>query len=484
MAYVDGFEHDIFLSYARVDDQTAADGGAGWVSAFEKHLQVALDRRVGRIGVVRIWRDLRRIQGHQLFDRTIADAVNASAVFVGLTSRGYLASDYCRDEIACFNRRVSGDALGRAVGDQLRIVNVLLTNLEPREWPEEYAGTSGFPFHDAESGGRRGEPSEPDGDLFKNQLRALADALYELLEALQRAARPAAAARPRPTVFLAEVPDTLRLHRKRVIEDLKRQEVDVLADVPPPFAESDHDRRVIEALGRADLSVHLLDAVAGREIDGREDQTYSRRQVELAREHAGSQMIWLPRDLEIEKIEDERHQRLLQGLERGEGRGRSCDFVRASPVDLTRLIVERLAQLRSAVAVENAPAPRSCLLVTHAKDTAHMLPVAGALLERGVQPYIDQEANEPRALVQLFGERLREAASLIVFYGSVSASWVRERLDTAIQRAVTDGRTDLKLGVFAAPPDKAPETLQFSRGFVQVALLSNPADALSFVGVP
>ena len=124
MAYVDGFEHDIFLSYARVDDQAAAGTGAGWVSAFEQRLQFALDRRVGYIGIVRIWRDLQGIRGHQLFDQTIEDAVNTSAVFLGLTSRGYLASQYCRDEIACFSRRVSSDALGRAVGDQLRMINV------------------------------------------------------------------------------------------------------------------------------------------------------------------------------------------------------------------------------------------------------------------------------------------------------------------------------------------------------------------------
>lgn len=218
MAYVDGFEHDIFLSYARVDDQMASDAGAGWVTAFEKRLQVALDRRVGRIGVVKIWRDLRRIQGHQLFDRTIEDAVNASAVFLGLTSRGYLTSPYCCDEIACFSRRVAGDALGRAVGDQLRIVNVLLTNLEPREWPEEHAGTSGFPFHDAENDDQIGEPSEPDGELFKKQLRHLADELVGLLKALKQASRPAGVSALRSTVSLSAVPDKHRKPSRNGIE--------------------------------------------------------------------------------------------------------------------------------------------------------------------------------------------------------------------------------------------------------------------------
>ncbi len=50
MAYVDGFEHDVFLSCAPVDDQTASEGERGWVSAFEEHLRVALDRRAGGVG--------------------------------------------------------------------------------------------------------------------------------------------------------------------------------------------------------------------------------------------------------------------------------------------------------------------------------------------------------------------------------------------------------------------------------------------------
>jgi len=100
MAYVDGFEHDIFLSYARVDDQTASDAGAGWVTAFEKRLQVALDRRVGRIGVVKISPselDLVRKQTHfhTYYDnkRKIKIGVSCSAdgapLSVGFSSKYY-----------------------------------------------------------------------------------------------------------------------------------------------------------------------------------------------------------------------------------------------------------------------------------------------------------------------------------------------------------------------------------------------------------
>ena len=31
MAYIDGFEHDIFISYAHVDDLTASEDEEGWL---------------------------------------------------------------------------------------------------------------------------------------------------------------------------------------------------------------------------------------------------------------------------------------------------------------------------------------------------------------------------------------------------------------------------------------------------------------------
>ncbi len=49
-------------------------------------------------------------------------------------------------------------------------------------------------------------------------------------------------------VFLADVPDTLRKRKRLVMADLKRHSIEVIADVPPPYDEAGHDRRVIDVL--------------------------------------------------------------------------------------------------------------------------------------------------------------------------------------------------------------------------------------------
>ena len=87
MAHVDGFEHDIFISYAHVDDSSVA--GEGWVTAFAKRLQLALERRIGRLNSVNIWRDKRRLEGNHVFDNVIEDVI----AFGGLLHEG-IHSDF------------------------------------------------------------------------------------------------------------------------------------------------------------------------------------------------------------------------------------------------------------------------------------------------------------------------------------------------------------------------------------------------------
>ena len=108
-AFIPGFEYDIFISYAHVDN-LAVEGEMKWVEQFHKQLEIALAKRIGRVGLVKIWRD-KRLEGDQLFDETIQKNIDNSALFLALTSNGYLASDYCKDEL----HGVSQESSKRAV---------------------------------------------------------------------------------------------------------------------------------------------------------------------------------------------------------------------------------------------------------------------------------------------------------------------------------------------------------------------------------
>ena len=57
MPYIPNYDYDLFISYAHVDNKTAIEDTPGWVDQFQTCLEVSLEKRVGRVGKVKIWRD-------------------------------------------------------------------------------------------------------------------------------------------------------------------------------------------------------------------------------------------------------------------------------------------------------------------------------------------------------------------------------------------------------------------------------------------
>jgi len=145
MTSLSGLKFDVFISYAHVDNLTAEVGPEGWITRFHQYLEVQLWKRFGRRESVSIWRD-RALDGNQLFDGTIRDRIENSALFLAITSSGYLASDYCREELQCFYEKAQREPWGLVVGDRLRIFNVLLNNIPSEKWPMEFGRSTGYSY--------------------------------------------------------------------------------------------------------------------------------------------------------------------------------------------------------------------------------------------------------------------------------------------------------------------------------------------------
>ena len=57
-AFVPGYQHDIFVSYARVDDLTYPGiNAAGWVATLIAGLNVNLSQQLGRSDLFSLWKD-------------------------------------------------------------------------------------------------------------------------------------------------------------------------------------------------------------------------------------------------------------------------------------------------------------------------------------------------------------------------------------------------------------------------------------------
>jgi hypothetical protein len=479
MAFVGSFEYDIFISYSHVDDL-----GDAWVKRFHEALEIALAQRVGRMGVVRIWRDP-RLDGDQLFDDTIRTALERSAIFLAITSNGYIASEYCRLELQTFREKAAAEPHGLQIVDRSRIYNVLLTNIPPSRWPKEFGRVSGFPFHDADDRPQGeagdGEPTDQtyDKPRFKRQLSALANALHRMLVAFkeqpgsQRTSAPAESdAAEGPVVFMADVADSLAPTRKRLILELGRKGVRVEHGVPPPYEAAQHAERVRSAAKDALLSIHLLDELPGREIDGEPLQTYPMRQIELARECVPAQLLWVPKELAVDRVEDEAYRALLERYEHGERAGAPYDFVRGSSTQLLPQIMDKLAELQKQRDQPAQGPGRAVLLDTHVKDQLYALELGRLLLERSIQPYINPQEDDPTKNLDAFEARLRQVSSLVILFGGVSESWVRHRLAVALQLSVSKNLPVESFSILLVPPEKH-KTLKFQLGPISVPLIDN-----------
>lgn len=108
MAFVPGYDHDVFVSYAHGDNRE-------WVSRFAGRLEAELKKKLGDSADV--WLDTVELRATQDYRREIPESVTKSAVFLLLPSPAYLRSQYCvevecqafADSLASKKARFTGD---------------------------------------------------------------------------------------------------------------------------------------------------------------------------------------------------------------------------------------------------------------------------------------------------------------------------------------------------------------------------------------
>jgi hypothetical protein len=104
-------EHNIFISYAWVDNDIYPGANKGWVSTFVDGLRKDLARELGRRDEAeRLWLDYEQMRGNESVTPMIRAHLEASRTLVLFLSNGYLASPWCRQELATFVEKVGTDS--------------------------------------------------------------------------------------------------------------------------------------------------------------------------------------------------------------------------------------------------------------------------------------------------------------------------------------------------------------------------------------
>jgi len=102
MASVTGFKHNVFISYARVDDRPAVPRAHRWVQSLAETLETQIAQQTGRYDQNSVWRDTVSVENNVEIPRLLRDALASSAVLLVIYSPGYVASDWCMGELRDF----------------------------------------------------------------------------------------------------------------------------------------------------------------------------------------------------------------------------------------------------------------------------------------------------------------------------------------------------------------------------------------------
>jgi hypothetical protein len=201
MVYLSQFEHDVFVSYAHLDNQKDRKGADGWTSSLVNALRVKLSEILGS-GEVDVWMD-QRMRGNDPLDEGIMEEVRDSATLLVIKSPSYTESHWCRFEFEVFLAEAS-----HKISDSRRIFVVERLPIAAEKVPAGLQNLAGYRFyqHDEHASPRPLSIDEPvfNPKLYGTHLAKVATDLAEKLTQLKSM----------PVVEPPKIGDSLRPDRR------------------------------------------------------------------------------------------------------------------------------------------------------------------------------------------------------------------------------------------------------------------------------
>ena len=460
MAYVPGFEHDIFISYAHVDN--ASDNEDGWVTRLHASLLKLIPQKIGRAENFSIWRDP-KLGGNDDFIESIDAAFRRSAVMLTILTPSYLASEWCSKELDGFTSQ-SQSKFGRKVDDKNRVFKVMPSpHIPPNEHPVSLQGSLGYQFYTmnemtgTEERFRRTKEQDPD-QRFWLRLDDLARDIAFVLKRMHAIATCEELGRVTPVfsgpvVYLAEVTDDLIDQRDEVKRTLEQHNVKVLPEVELLHTATTSIEAAREALKRAQLSVHLLGQFYGRRPAGEEHSFIHLQYLEALAEAKNREndrplprVSWLKKGLDLSSA-DERQKEFLTALEDDPGDG--GEFLKTGMEELKDTILAKVTPQPVTTLDDDPFFYISCT----ADDSERARRILACLRSENCQGIISPaEGADEDALRKHHRANLRRCDVFMILYGRAPEMWVQDKAMEGFDIAKRRKKKPMKMYVCDWPP--------------------------------
>lgn len=462
MAYLPGYNHDYFVSYAVVDDGQMAGVENGWITNLARSLDAQLQMEIGRAGRLDVFWDRRVLTRNEHVESQIRAALQSTACFVLVLTPGFLESPWCPRELEWFR-----EAISRQSRSSSRIFVIDQGKVPDAQKRQLFDGHLTYPFFEKTASGQNqvlGYP-EPDPKLHPGYYNAVATLARELGQELRKlkelghapvdhGGTPASFPATSPTppnvnplaVFLAETSDDLIPQRRQVQQYLEDNQYRVLRVSSPAATLAGWRQQAEPLLQQSDAFVQLLGLSPGRDFDDNPEGLVlqqaamavelsgqrSRQQLQPGEPGSGPLQIlqWRSSEL-LSRLRDQPEHLNLLRLAEGAG-------VIAGPLEEFKAEIKRTVRLPAPAPPSRLPAPSAdsqglmplVFINAGPEDLPQAEQLQQLLAELNCLPFTPLLDGSPEEIRRELEAGLLDSDGLIYFYGQISAEWLRRQFRT------------------------------------------------------
>lgn len=454
------FKYDVFISYARIDNEAFGGSGPGWVARFARDLEVRLAQLLGSRPSI-FFDTIEITQAGDLREQ-IQDALAKSAIFVPVLSPAYLNSSYSRRELDDFRHRADAFTPGHSRIVPVDFLPVPGANLLPNL------------LHIRAFEPRSDSFYTPDSQDLRVAIDAAARAIVSSLKELRSSAlrlegRGSASA---VTVYLAETTSDLRAIRDSVRAELTQSGYTVIPQGPSPTDVKELEQTLRYDLPRARASLHLLSSDYGIVPEG-ETRSVIHIQCAMAAEFPLQRLIWIKDQTSF--VED--RQRMWIANLTGDVDAHT-EIVRGSFENYRELVLRRLSALATSTA-SGTKSGTNVYLVCRPEDLSEVAAVRDHLLSEGIETVLPAIEGSPAELREDHQQNLQSCDAVIIYWGKSSESWLRSQQRDLMKIRNTRDRPLVAL-IVIGPPTTTSKSAFRSIEFPSVILDDDP---FALVGV-
>jgi hypothetical protein len=466
------FDHDVFVSYAHLDDTAIGEDRKGWVAKLHETLERRLAQLLGK--PARIWRD-QSLEGNDVFEETLVERVTHAALLVSVVSPRYVRSEWTTRELAEFCKAAEQRG-GVQIHHKSCIFKVLKTPVPLEEQSPQLRALLGYEFFRVDDKGNFREFDEQFGpeyrQMFLMKLDDLAQdvkSLLDFVEGQELTGAPAEGGK-QDAIFLAATTLDLQDQRDTIRRDLQQHGYTVLPASALSQIGAEVDTAVRDDLARCSMSIHLVGKRYSFTPEGATTslvEIQNELAIERGKRGGFTRLVWIPPGLQVD---DPRQQQVVDRLRMDPRTGEGSDLLEKPLEDLRTVIQDVLERARApkpATPASRRPSPATPIEVPNVyllydqRDAAAVSPWADFLFEQGLEvmhPIFEGDQAEIR---EYHEENLRTSDGVVIFFGAGNELWLRRKF-SELQKIAGYGRTKPApaVAVCLVPP-RTPEKERF-----------------------